>query len=572
MRRYFLAAALSLAAASMSAQSISEAVNYSMNNYYGTARSMALGSAMTALGGDLGSIGINPAGSAVAPYSQFTISPGITVSTSDASFSSWAEESFGSPSRYTRSTGTLPNMGLVFTFESRRGSALKSYSWGLVSNTTSSYLGGFYSFGRNAQTSFLGALAAGAAPYSPDELGDRYNYFGSSIPWNYLLAYQSGMIANAIGPDGNPMMSDDGGYIYLGTTEGMDADNVISSLGELTQSSKVLTAGSKQDIVINYALNFNDRLFVGVNMGMPVATYKYNEFYREDALNHLDFRIDYEDGQTAYFDRAEYEYSQTTNISGLYAKIGVLYIAPYGFRFGAAIQSPTAMTVTDRWDVYGMTSFSNPSFDAFAQPSDINEYSYSLRLPARLNLGAAYTFWDKGLISVDFELADYSTMRYSTNDGYNNDRYFAVENDVNANFAGCAFQGRVGGEYRLSPSIALRAGYTYQTSPYCYRFDTEGYKYDASSYLDYYDSFDRREYVLTDKVEMFKDLTQSVSAGVGYNSDRAFFADFAVRRTSYPTAVYSQYSDYITYDGTYTPQVSYTRKVVDAVLTLGWRF
>ena len=79
MRKIALAALLSFAAAAAGAQTLSEALTYGVNDYYGTARSIALGGAMTALGGDLGSVGINPAGSAVAPYSQFTISPGVTA-------------------------------------------------------------------------------------------------------------------------------------------------------------------------------------------------------------------------------------------------------------------------------------------------------------------------------------------------------------------------------------------------------------------------------------------------------------------------------------------------------------
>ena len=56
---------LSLAAAAVYAQTANDAYMFSENQYEGTARTMAMGNAFTALGGDLGSIGINPAGSAV---------------------------------------------------------------------------------------------------------------------------------------------------------------------------------------------------------------------------------------------------------------------------------------------------------------------------------------------------------------------------------------------------------------------------------------------------------------------------------------------------------------------------
>ena len=68
-------------AASASAQNAYDALNFSESNYEGTARSVAMGNAFTALGGDLGAVTINPAGSAVAGYSQMSITPGFTIST-----------------------------------------------------------------------------------------------------------------------------------------------------------------------------------------------------------------------------------------------------------------------------------------------------------------------------------------------------------------------------------------------------------------------------------------------------------------------------------------------------------
>ena len=62
MKKILLATAMIAATVSAGAQTLSDAINFSQNQYYGTARSMALGNAMTAIGGDLGSIGINPAG------------------------------------------------------------------------------------------------------------------------------------------------------------------------------------------------------------------------------------------------------------------------------------------------------------------------------------------------------------------------------------------------------------------------------------------------------------------------------------------------------------------------------
>ena len=94
-----------------------DGLNYSQNNYYGTARSIGMGNAMTAVGGDLGSIGINPAGSAVAGYSQFTITPNLTISSMNASYSAYP---VGGADRFTNEQNkrlnrfSMPNIGLTF--------------------------------------------------------------------------------------------------------------------------------------------------------------------------------------------------------------------------------------------------------------------------------------------------------------------------------------------------------------------------------------------------------------------------------------------------------------------------
>ena len=60
MKKILAISVFCLAALSAGAQTMYDAINYADYNYYGTARSAALGNAMTAVGGDLGSVGIRP--------------------------------------------------------------------------------------------------------------------------------------------------------------------------------------------------------------------------------------------------------------------------------------------------------------------------------------------------------------------------------------------------------------------------------------------------------------------------------------------------------------------------------
>ena len=79
MKRTFTIIATALmATAYANGQTAADAFLFSENNYEGTARTMAMGNAFTALGGDIGSATFNPAGTAVANYSQFSFTPGLS--------------------------------------------------------------------------------------------------------------------------------------------------------------------------------------------------------------------------------------------------------------------------------------------------------------------------------------------------------------------------------------------------------------------------------------------------------------------------------------------------------------
>ena len=133
------------------AQNMYDALNFSTNEYFGTARSMALGNAVTAIGGDLGTIGINPAGSAVASYSQLTFTPGLNISIVNSSFDNGQGNNV--PSGNVRDKGfVIPNFGASIVFDTGNRKGLRSFVFAVTSNQTSQY--SFYSeaYGSNNQT------------------------------------------------------------------------------------------------------------------------------------------------------------------------------------------------------------------------------------------------------------------------------------------------------------------------------------------------------------------------------------------------------------------------------------
>lgn len=574
MRKSAFAALLILAAVPVGAQTLSDALTFSEYNYYGTARTIGLGNAVTALGGDLGTIGINPAGSAVASYSQFTFTPGFSLLGNESAYSTSNQNDYSNWKTTDRTKFGVPNIASSIVFDTYNPSGLKSFTMAFAANTTSQYLNDFRGSGRNEFTSQLGSFAAGASGYAPADLYERGNYFDSNIPWNYLMAYRSGMIAEAYDDFGEPLVDANGNYTYLGATEGMSVDDDgnydIRIMGPLDQYARVESYGSKTDFVMNMGFNFADKFYLGFNLGLPFATYNYSEYFREVSVNPDDFKIEYADGNVTYFDRANYQYSQTSDIFGIYAKAGAIWLPIKNLRLGAAIQTPTLYTITDSWCVDGSVTFTDDDFYTPAESSPMNDYTYDLSTPWLFNLGAAWTFAGRGLVSADLDIANYGSMKFSEYDSYSSN-YFSFENDVNKNFAGPQYYGRFGAEYKLIPEIAIRAGYTFKTSPQYYRFDRYGDRFDASSYSYYYDEFASGRNWLEGR-EAFADVVRSYSLGFGYSSEGSFFADVAFRLTKYPVAYYNPYSDYVTGGTDYLPEVVNTRNITDMVFTFGWRF
>ena len=143
MRKTAITIIFSLAAVALQAQTAYDALMFSENNYEGTARSVAMGNAFTALGGDLGAVTINPAGSAVAGYSQFSITPALTFSTNTAQgvspFDDGSLPYFEKAMKSSRTRFNIPNVGMTLNWDTGRKSGLKSMTFGFIVNKTASW-------------------------------------------------------------------------------------------------------------------------------------------------------------------------------------------------------------------------------------------------------------------------------------------------------------------------------------------------------------------------------------------------------------------------------------------------
>ena len=557
MKKYIitlLAAALAMQAAS--AQDMYFAQTLGRNNYYGTARSLALGGAMTALGGDLGSITFNPAGSAVNDYSQITITPGMSFSAASASYDPYDSGAFGSPNRSNKNRAALPNLGLNFVMYPDDSSWLVASSMGLIINTTNSYLNSFSAGGANEATSFLGSLAAAADGVAYGNLPEKLrNPYEAYQLWDF-------------GPEGSNR--------YIGSNQYIKEDGTNPFLpAAVNQTASFQTYGSKSDVIFNLGYNVLDRFYFGFNFGMPIVRFRQEELFVESASDPVRFPLDIEgEEKDAYYVSSTNDYNLNADGIGVFVAAGFIWLPTESLRVGASFRSPTIMNITEQWWYSDRSTFENaPSAYSGSETSDRLRQSYNLITPYSVNTGIAYTVPGLGLLSVDYELTDYSIMEYSDeSDYYNLYNYWTQTNQTIKKFCGVQHSVRAGVEFKPIPSIALRAGYAFTSDPEKYYLDADGRIVNAARWQGVSQELKKGRY--------YSGNTHAVSAGLGYSSPGSFFADLGVRLTSYPVAYYAPYrcGAYQAYDkdglalNVGEPYVKTERTLFDAVLTLGWRF
>lgn len=534
--------------ASAGAQTMYDALNYSKSDYAGTARTVAMGNAFTALGGDLGAVTINPAGSAVARYSQVTITPGVNISVNSAT---GAETSYGFEKNLRTSMArfTMPNFGFTINFDTHRTSGMKNWTLGFVANQTANWQDDLVAGGSNTRTSLAGSLASFANGYDVSALSADNAY--DMIPvsdWRAIAALQSRVIG--LTPDTN--ISDE----YLGVTENWSlVDNGDGTQhyefglgGAIDQTFGRRTLGNRYDYVINLGGNISDVVFIGANLGITSMRYSHEYYIRETAQDSDLFQTQ--------FNSLTYNYGYDASGVGVYGKFGIIAVPVNGLRIGAAIQTPTSTTITETWRLSAEQTSYAEDYQSGSADSPEGEYTYRLISPFRFNVGAAYTFGSIGLVSVDYEMCNYKSMKFRETDTNDNSGFDTVNSDIRNNM-GASHEVRAGVEIKPISSLAIRAGYNFSTPAIP----------DDIEYENQY---------LWERIE---GNTHSASLGLGYSSKGSFFADAAVRMTKYADTYIYPY-DYYYLDGDQpmvdtsmpTPVILSRRTLWNVLLTIGFRF
>ena len=558
MKKTALTAAALVLCTALGAQNYTDALRYSDNTYEGTARTLAMGNAFTALGGDMGSLGINPAGSAVARYTQFTVSLGPDISIARTQGNEMPDGSlgFGKKMRTTKGAFDMPNIGGMINFNTGRTRGLKNWAIGFVVNGTSTYTSDVFAKGVNTTTSAFGQMAARATDLAEEGYFTATDLNSSSAYNNLGFSYYDLISAYRIGAIGSISDKEFIGASEYATTSDDGKTSISTGPSGTTQSYGRTVTGGKSDFIVNLGFNFSDIVYFGANLGFISLDYRSNEYLKEEAVEVGEVPVDFSDGTTTtrtYFKSARKGTEYRASGSGVYGKFGVILTPWKGLRLGAAIQTPTLQTIKERIWYTAEAAFENSRYGG-SETSPEGTFEYIVRSPMRANFGAALTFGTWGVLSADYELTNYRKMTFRVPGTSDNSEFDSANNEI-LDLCGVQHYFRLGTEIKPVSQFAIRAGYTAKSSGVTY-------EYNSSNGLD--------------KIKKVP-YTHSASFGLGYSSKGSFFADIAAICYFYPASYITPYADYIFNETTgdpdpYTPEITCKSKLVKVVATLGWRF
>jgi len=396
-----------------------DALRYSKYNLNGTARYVAMGGAFGALGADISSISINPAGLAMYRRSEFGFSLGFT----GAKSSSVYENSTANNTNFSAGFG---NIGMVGSYPTEDPD-LPRVNFAVAYNKTADFNEKISIQGTAENTTLLNVFVNQAHGVSTEDIGTAFP-FSASLAWDTYLINPSDTLNSGLYTHEIPW-------------------------GNVTQTKTIERSGSMGETLLAGGFNYTDDVYIGVSLGFPSLNFTEESTYREGEL---------EDGFE--LDHFVFRDNMVARGNGFNFKVGGIYKPNDWLRVGAAVHSPNWMTVNESYD-RSMTAVFKGEPDYPADSPEGN-YQYRIKTPARFITSLAIVGGKFGLISADYELVDYTSTKLRTSNKVFDEYDFGVENQTIGQIYKASHNVRIGAEGRVMKSLRIRAGFGYQTSAF----------------------------------------------------------------------------------------------------------
>jgi len=484
MKRYITLLFLTVFSGILCAQTADDALRYSQQFYTGTARSMAMGGAFGALGGDYSSIGINPAGLGVYQSSEFTFTPTMEMRKSTSGSLSDDKFTFG-----------ISNIGYVATIKPRMTSknGWQNFNFGIGYNRINNFRKSSISQILASETSMLDVFEANADGFSEGKLNRMTEYLAYET---YLLNPQ----------DENPL----------------DYDLPIFPGEKMNQRKTVEERGHMGEFNISFGANYAHKLYIGASLGIQSINYKSTARFTESTLTNSA-----SDLSNYYLE----EYVKTSGV-GANFKIGMIYKPNQNIRLGASLHTPTFFSMEDEFQNRMASHFKTEDLDGFSKYADrtlLSSYAYDYRTPMKFTLSGAVVLSKKAILSLDYEFVDYSKAKFSDGDDgfdFNGTADFPEANDIIKSSYESVGNLRAGLEYRVSSALSLRGGFANLGNPYKARSIDESYNiYSAGFGVRQGNFFFDTAYSYSDKDESYIYYSTTTVDGDVISSDNVDLQD-----------------------------------------------
>jgi hypothetical protein len=414
-----------------------DAIRYSQPFFGGTARGMGLAGATGALGADFSSASDNPAGIGMYRKNEFTFTPAINFSSSSSSFLGTQTDA-----QKANANINIGNLGFVWTrnFDEKRVRGWKSISFAIGANRLADFNSSTYYTGYNNSNSlvnnYLEELNANG--------GEPSANIATDVPFDANLAYSTNLITQSNG-------------IYTSPVAG----------GGVQQSNLITTSGNITEYLVSIAGNYNNKLYMGLTIGIPSIHYNYASNYTETNVNN----------NIAGFNNFTLTNNVNTTGTGVNAKFGLIYRVNDYLRLGAAVHSPTYYSLHDSYSSSMTTDLTSGVTTAY---SPYGSFDYSLYTPWKFVGSAAIIFNKYGFISADYEYIDYSQAYYSFYNGGSSDiDYQNAQNNLISTKYGPTSNFKVGAEIALD-IFRIRGGYAMYGSPFNSGYGVSGFDNSAN--------------------------------------------------------------------------------------------
>ena len=519
--------------ASISAQTIYDGAKFTQKDLNGTARFVGMGGAMGALGGDISTMGTNPAGIGIYRSNDIMGTFGFLSYGLESNYA-------GSKFNVDKTRMSFDNIGFVFSNKIGNQTALRYVNFGFNYTRSKSFdkymtMEGLINLGaNNAILSQTNQMANQA-----NRMIDTYGEYIHELAADDINLFRDPYIGWLAATGWN-------GYLY--NRDDVN-DGYTAYLPQPFSYFDSHEKGGVNQFDFNLALNFNDRVYLGLTVGAYDINYSKMSTYGEEYGDYVKNNVNY--------GKASYEIGTENKIkgSGVDFKFGAI-VRPFEdspFRIGVAIHTPTFYNLTIETNVRAMTRTPEQKTQNIVEEV-VDSYDYTngedcgddfrFRTPWKYNFSLGYTYGSSFAIGAEYEYQNYSTMRFSYDDGYE----MGWENDLAKMMLKGVNTFRIGAEWKVIPKFAFRVGYNYESAA----FKNTAYKDLSPNSINTDTDFANRK------------ANNNFTLGIGYRGSN-FYADLAYMYSTYD-------EDFYAFNDAALQKTKVTNDRSKVLFTLGYRF